>query len=60
MADESPLKQKLVAAALANSRARSHALEFGHEPSWFTNFMHGIYDKVIFSKIRERFGGRLR
>lgn len=60
IADESPLKQKLVAAALANSRERNHALEFGKDVSFMTNFMHGIYDKVIFSKVRASFGGRLK
>ena len=59
IANESPLKQKLIRAALANSRIRSNALEFGEKPSWFVDLKHKVFDKVVFSKIRDRFGGRL-
>ncbi len=60
MANESPLKQKLFRAALANSRARSEAMEFGRSPGFMVNLKHGLFDKIIFSKIRDRFGGNLK
>ena len=27
--------------------------------SWWANFKHGLFDKLVFSKVRERFGGTL-
>lgn len=60
IANESPLKQKLFHYALANSRNRSSQLEFGLKPSWFVEFQHSIFDKIIFQKIRDKFGGRLK
>ena len=60
IANESPLKQKIFHAAINNSRIRSHALEFGRKPSWFVELKHKIFDTIVFSKIRDRFGGRLR
>lgn len=60
MANESPLKQKLFKAALSTSRKRSAILEFGGQPGWVLDIQHKIFDKIIFSKIRDRFGGRMQ
>ncbi|MCP3956587.1 MAG: long-chain fatty acid--CoA ligase, partial [bacterium] len=59
IAEEGGLKQTLFDAAMANA-ARKKELEAKGESSWWVNTKHGFYDKVIFSKVRERFGGRLR
>ncbi len=56
----SPFRQKLVKAALANSRRRSELLEYGKSVPLLVQWKHNIFDKVIFSKIRDRLGGRLR
>lgn len=59
MEDEPPLKQKLFKAAMANSDKLREELERGR-PSMGTTLADKFYDKLVFSKVRERFGGRLR
>ncbi len=59
IAEEGGLKQTLFNAAMANADYRKE-LEAKGESSWWADTKHGLYDKVIFSKVRERFGGRLR
>ena len=59
IAEEGGLKQTLFDAAMANAE-RKKALEAKGESSWWVNAKHNFYDKAIFSKVRERFGGRLR
>lgn len=59
MEDEPPLKQKLFKAAMANSDKLREELERGR-PSMTTTLADKFYDKLVFSKVRERFGGRLR
>jgi len=46
--------------ALAISRRRNECLEFGQPVSAMLNLKWRLADKIVFSKIRERLGGRLR
>ncbi len=59
MAEEGGLKETLFHAALANARAKEE-LESRGESSWWVNAKHNFFDKLVFSKVRDRFGGRLR
>lgn len=59
IAEEGGLKQTLFEAAMANQTYRK-GLEAKGQSSWWADTKHGLFDKVIFSKVRERFGGRLR
>jgi long-chain acyl-CoA synthetase len=45
--------------ALANARTRSD-LAAQNKTSRWVEFQNSIYDKIVFSKVREGFGGRLR
>lgn len=56
----SPLKQKIFHTAKAAKRAYNEDLEFGRQPGILTTLGAKLADKVVFSKIRETFGGRLR
>ena len=56
----SPITKKLFFAALGVARERNHLLEFGNTPSAWLDFKHGIADKVVLSKIRDKLGGRLK
>ncbi len=46
--------------ALKVGRAYSRALQAGEKPGLKLRLEYKIFDKLIFSKIREKFGGRLR
>ncbi|MEM7350776.1 MAG: long-chain fatty acid--CoA ligase [Acidobacteriota bacterium] len=59
MAEEGGLKQTLFEAGMANAEVRQQ-LEARGESSWWVNKKHDFFDKLVFSKVRERFGGRLR
>ena len=59
IAEEGGVKKWLFDAAMANAERRKQ-LEARGESSLLADAKHRIYDKVIFSKVRERFGGRLR
>lgn len=59
IAEEGGLKQTLFDAAMANAGRRKRLAANGAS-SWWVDTTHGLFDKVIFSKVRERFGGRLR
>ncbi len=56
----SPIAKKVFFGALAIARERNHLLEFQQEPSAWLNFKFNLADKIVFSKIRERLGGRLQ
>lgn len=56
---ESPLKQKLINYALQTARKRNELLEFGKSVSPLLEFKFKLFDKVVFSKIRAKMGGRL-
>jgi long-chain acyl-CoA synthetase len=54
------LKKTLFEAALENSDKLRAETEGGGSPGFMTKMKDNFFDKVVFSKIRERFGGRLR
>jgi long-chain acyl-CoA synthetase len=60
MANESKLKQLLFKKSLEISRKRSECLEFHKDVPFLLNLQFKLADKIIFSKIREKFGGRLQ
>jgi long-chain acyl-CoA synthetase len=53
-------KKALFNAAMKVSRERNELLEFGKPVGAWLDFKHKLADKIIFSKIRERLGGRLQ
>ena len=53
------MKQKIFEAGMANADKRKELADRG-ETSWLVESKHKFYDKVAFSKVRARFGGRLR
>jgi long-chain acyl-CoA synthetase len=53
------LKKKLFFAAIANAVYRKELATQGKSSLW-ADFKHGLFDKLVFSKVRDRFGGRLR
>jgi len=46
--------------ALAIGRRYSQCLQRGERPSWLLQKQYKLADRVVFSKVREKFGGRLR
>lgn len=56
----SPLKQKIFAWAVAVGKEGSHLRQQGKEPSGLLAIKLKIADKLVFSKIKETFGGRVR
>ncbi len=59
VAEDGGLKQALFGAAMANVE-RKKELEASGESSWWVDAKHSLFDYKVFSKVRERFGGRLR
>ncbi|MFW6197621.1 MAG: AMP-dependent synthetase/ligase [Myxococcota bacterium] len=59
MAEEGGLKKKLFEAAMANEERRKELAAQG-KSSGVADLKHNMFDKVVFSKVRERFGGRLK
>ncbi len=59
IADAGGLKQALFDAAMANAECKKE-LEARGRSSWWVDTKHDLFDKAIFVKVRERFGGRLR
>lgn len=53
------LKKFMFDAAMANATRRRELAEKG-ETSWWVEKKHGLFDSMVFSKIREAFGGRLQ
>ncbi|MCP4135183.1 MAG: long-chain fatty acid--CoA ligase [bacterium] len=73
MASQSPVKRKIFDAAmrtgikLIEARADEHGFVDMHEDADLTeginpwlSFKYKLFDKLVFSKVRERFGGRMR
>ena len=61
MAEESGgLKLKIFRWALGIGRQVSKLRQEGKEPSGFLALQNSIADKLVFSKLRDRFGGRVR
>ena len=59
VAEGSPLTKMLFETALRTARERNKRLEFGMSVPIFLELRHRIFDKIVFSKIRERLGGNL-
>ena len=55
-----PLRQGLFRWAFGVGLRRARAVLDGREPSVLTRVQHGLADRLVLSKIRERTGGRLR
>lgn len=60
MADEGRLKKGVFDWAIGVGIRASEAREAGRKPSRLLSLQHGIADRLVFSTIRKRFGGRLR
>lgn len=58
--EDGGIKKALFEAGLANSDKMREEIERNGSPSFMTNLKDSFYDKIVFSKIRERFGGKLR
>jgi long-chain acyl-CoA synthetase len=59
MADAGGLTKTLFDAALANAERREELAKKGRS-SLVVNLKHAVLDRLVFSKVRDRFGGRLR
>jgi long-chain acyl-CoA synthetase len=59
-AKQGGLKQKIFEWAVANGRRGSKLRQEGGEPGGMLAFKLKIADKLVFSKIKQRFGGRVR
>ncbi len=59
MATESNFKKKLFAAAIANSEARRALTDQGKSSFWLDQ-KAAFFDKLIFTKVKARFGGKLK
>jgi long-chain acyl-CoA synthetase len=59
-ADESPVKQRIFDWAFGVGREVSKLQQYGREPSGVLAAKHKVADRLVLSKVRARFGGRLR
>ncbi len=59
MADESGVTRAIFNAALANENRRRELREQGKTTRW-VEMKHDLFDKLVFSKVRDGFGGRLK
>lgn len=57
---EGGIKAKIFDRAFDVGIKVSRARQAGHRPSALLTVQHAVADRLVFSKIRERFGGRLR
>ncbi|MCW2506579.1 MAG: AMP-dependent synthetase [Actinomycetia bacterium] len=57
---EGGLKYKIFSWAVSVGRAKSRAEQAGRDPGIAVSLQYAIADKLVFAKVRERFGGRLR
>lgn len=53
-------KRKLASRAVATGRDYHHARRMKRKPSLRVALEHALYDKLVFSKVREKFGGKFR
>jgi long-chain acyl-CoA synthetase len=58
--DGGAVKWKLVSWALKVGREASREIQAGRQPQGWLGLQYKVADKLVFSKLRERFGGRLR
>ena len=59
-ASEGGLKEKLFKQAFKVGLEVDRLKRQGKTPGLLLNLQHGLFDKLVFSKVRERFGGRVR
>lgn len=59
-ASEGGAKEKIFNAAFAVGQKVSRLQREGKPVPFLLKLQHGLFDKLVFSKIRERFGGRVR
>ena len=59
MADEKPTTKFIFHKAMHVARRRRELREQGKRSLWL-DLQHGLFDKLVFVKIRDRFGGRLK
>ncbi len=59
MANEKPVKRMMFERGLAVAKRKRELAEKGQQSAW-VNLQYDLFDKVVFSKVKERFGGRLR
>ncbi len=57
---DSPIKEKIFDWAIDVGKEYALSRERGESPSTALSLKHSIADKIVFSKLREFFGGRLR
>ena len=60
LAEQGGLKKKIFDWALGVGLKVSQAGQAGRKPSLLVSLQHKVADKLVFSTIRERFGGRVR
>jgi long-chain acyl-CoA synthetase len=60
LAKESPIKQKIFHVALKTARKRNELVEKGMVPGPFLQTKFRFFDKIVFSKLRNRLGGNIR
>ncbi len=54
------IRQKIFWWALAQGKAMLQFTMAGRKPSWWLSKKHGLASKLVFSKLKERVGGRIR
>lgn len=59
MAEAGGLQQWMFEQAIANARDRRQLAEQGRQSGW-VELKFALFDRLVFSKVRARFGGRLR
>jgi len=59
MEAEGGIKKTMFDAAIANAIKREQLLKQGKRSRWI-DMQHGFFDKVVLSKVRDAFGGRLK
>ncbi len=59
MAEDGGLKLKLFESAMGNAEHRKKLSDQRRRSGW-ADFKQGVFDKLVFSKVRDRFGGRLK